>query len=287
MNAAVLQPCHPNADPAPAGWSARLQLQFALRAGRTVAVRRRHQGPLRVQRAFHPEGPVCHLYLLHPPGGLVGGDRLEVEAGVAGGGHALVTTPAAQKVYRAAGTLQAVQHQHLSVAPGACLEWLPQEQILFQGARLASRTRVQLAAGSRFIGWEVTGLGRPAAGEGFRHGGLDNRLELWREHRPLLLERQRLSAGDGFMTAPWGLGGRAAWGTLVATPADGAGLDRARAALAGAPGEAGATQLEDLLVVRWRGDQPARGRALFEHLWAELRPGLLGRPACSPRIWRT
>lgn len=287
MNAAVLQPCRATADAPRAGWKACLELQFAPRAGRTVAVRRRHHGPLRVQRAFHPEGPVCHLYLLHPPGGLVGGDRLQVEAEVAGGGHALVTTPAAQKVYRAAGALRAAQHQRLAVAPGGCLEWLPQEQILFQGARLESRTRVDLAAGSRFIGWELTGLGRPAAGEGFQRGALHSRLELWREGRPLLLERQRLAAGEAFMTAPWGLGGHAAWGILVATPADAAGLDRARAALAGASGEAGATLLEDLLVVRWRGDQPARGRATFEHLWSELRPALLGRAGCAPRIWRT
>ena len=113
-----------------AGWQARLDLGFEQRAGRTVLAHKRQFGPLTVQRPFYPEGGPCHLYVLHPPGGVVGGDRLAVSVLVAEGAHALITTPGAAKFYRSAGPRADVV-QRLSVDAGGALEWFPQENILF------------------------------------------------------------------------------------------------------------------------------------------------------------
>ncbi|MDO8773059.1 MAG: urease accessory protein UreD, partial [Burkholderiaceae bacterium] len=105
-------------------WLARLQLDYALEAGRSV-VRHRHDGPLRILQSLYPEGDaVCHNVLVHPPGGLVGGDTLDITAAVAPGAHALVTTPGATRFYKSAGEL-ALQRTHLTLADGARLEWLP------------------------------------------------------------------------------------------------------------------------------------------------------------------
>lgn len=267
------------------GWQARLELGFGPRAGRTTLLHRRHLGPLMLQRPFHPEGPVCHAYLLHPPGGVVGGDELELRLQSQPGAHALVTTPGASKFYRSAGGV-ALQRQHLMVQAGAVLEWLPQEQIVFAGARVDSLTRVDLAPGARFFGWEITCLGRPASTEPFDHGTLRQRLELWRDDQPLLLERNRIDGGSDWMQRPHGLGGASVVGTLAATGATQAHIERARACVADAPAVA-VTRLDDLLVARYLGHGAHIARALFTRIWAALRPELLGRPACEPRIWTT
>ncbi len=272
------------------GWEARLRLRYGPRAGRTVPVSRSHRGPLVVQRPFHPEGPVCHQYLLHPPGGLVGGDRLHLQATVESGARVLLTTPAATKCYRSAGP-EAVQIQHLTVAPGASLEWLPQDQIAFDGARLRLLTRVELAGDARFFGWEVLGLGRRAGNAPFVRGRVHQRLELRRDGRALLLEGIDATAGSPALAAPWGWGGRTITGTLVATPVTGAELEAAREVAAQAPARGaavlGCTLVEGCLVVRALADEARTVLAAFEALWARLRPPLLGRPACRPRIWNT
>lgn len=264
------------------GWQARLALGFAQADGRTRLVRRRHEGPLVVQRPFYPEGGVCHCYLLHPPGGVVGGDTLELSVEVGAAAHALVTTPAANKFYRSAGAT-AVQRQVLTVSEGAALEWLPQEQIVFAGAQVDSLTRVELAADARFIGWEISCLGRPASAAPFDHGALRQRLELWREGRPLVLERTRLDGADAWLATAAGLQGRPVLGTLLAVGADETLLEAVRET---AP-ELAVTRLEDVLIARVLGEGGESARASLARAWAVLRPALLGRAACEPRIWRT
>src|SRR4026209_1310331 len=135
------------------GWLASLDLEFAASGSRTVLARRSHVGPLVVQRPFYPEGDVCHVYLVHPPGGVVGGDTLELRARVQDGAHALITTPAATKFYRSEGRLVRPLQD---LAPGAApFEWLPQETILFPDAYAGIATRVRLGERSKFIGWEI------------------------------------------------------------------------------------------------------------------------------------
>ncbi len=256
-----------------------------MQGGRTVLARRRHEGPLRTLRSFHPEGAPCHSYLIHPPGGIVGGDRLEIDIRVGDGAHALITTPAANKFYRSAGAT-ARQVQELRVEAGATLEWLPQEQILFNAARVDSLTRVALGDGARFLGWEITALGRPASGDLFTDGALSGRFEIWREGLPVLLERARPVGGDPALAASWGFQGRPVSAVLAATPATQAERDVARAWAAAGTGRS-VTVLESVLVARYLGDEALEARAALIELWREMRPMVLGLPACEPRIWAT
>ncbi|MCG6942922.1 MAG: urease accessory protein UreD [Thiohalocapsa sp.] len=272
------------------GWRAELHLRCEQRSGssgpRTVLARKHQLGPLTLQRAFHPEGAPCHLYPLHPPGGIVGGDELELRLDVATAAHVLVTTPGAAKFYRTAGGT-ARQDQLLSVAPGGVLEWLPQPGILFPGARAMTRTEIHLTADARFLGWEVLSLGRPVIGERFGHGALDAALRLLRDGRVRLSERLRV-AGAADLDRPTGLRGMPVVGTLIATGAIAEDLDAARAALGRCAGAlTGVTLLDDLLVARALADSTEPVQRLFCALWEALRPRVLGLTAVPPRIWAT
>lgn len=275
-------------DPAAdhAHWHARLDLVLEPRGERTALVHKRQYGPLSVQRPFHPEGAPCHLYVLHPPGGVVGGDRLNIDLRVRAGAHALLTQPGAAKFYRSAGAT-ARQRQVLRAAAGGVLEWLPQEMILFPGARLQADTTVALEPGARFFGWELSSLGRPVIGERFEPGRADLGLRIECDGRPLLLDRLRIDEGVG-LDGPSGLRGLPVNGTLIATGADAEVLATARAVSAQWPAlTVAATRLDDLLVVRGLASRVEPLMLCFRALWQELRPRLLGIRASPPRIWAT
>lgn len=278
----------PTSSRAASGWRAELDLEFEARAGRTILARRSHVGPLVVQRPFYPEGDVCHLYLLHPPGGVVGGDRLVCRAVIGPGAHALLTTPAATKFYRSAGPV-AEQTQDIRLVQGTC-EWLPQETIYFAAARVRLRTVVRLEAGSRFIGWEIGCFGRPASAEVFAGGEVYQSFELWSDDRPLLVDRLRVGGGEAMLEARWGLNGFAVVGTLLAFPATPGDLEAARGEIgieSGADRRAAATLVDGVLVVRCFGRKTDAVRELLLRTWTALRPRLLGRAAAAPRIWAT
>jgi urease accessory protein len=280
--------CSPQPVEDTSAWRGELDLTFAQAGGRTVLARRRHLGPLQVQRPFYPEGGVCHVYVLHPPGGVVGGDRLAIDVHALDAGHALVTTPAAGKFYRSGGAT-AVQRQRLRVAPGASLEWLPQENILYGGARVDMSTRVEVSPGARFLGWDMLCLGLPASGDGFSHGLARQGLEIWCEDSPLFIERAYYEGGSNAMSSPWGLRGHPVVGT-VACLADEPGLDRAlRDALPQPDGDAllAVTQIDNVVVCRYLGDHAEQARECFVRAWEVLRPRVMERPACRPRIWST
>src|SRR3569832_721178 len=283
MNMMPPQTCEPPQD----SWHARLELGFEVCGGRSSLTSRRHHGPLRGQRPFYPEGAgVCHVYVLHPPGGVVGGDELLIDVAVEAGAHALITTPAAGKFYRS-GCAKTRQRQTLRVAEAAVLEWLPQENILFEGAQVELFTRVELAERAAFIGWEITCLGRRGAGEGFQQGGLRRRLEVWRAGTPLFVERGRYDAGAAVMTSPWGLAGRAVCGTLLCVHHKPEKDEHKREAIGVREGLFGVTQLEGVIVCRYLGDRADEARQCFGRAWALLRPAVLQRAACAPRVWAT
>jgi urease accessory protein len=280
-----------------AGWKAALDLSFVRDGARTALFERRHTGPLRVQRPFYPEDTgACHVYLLHPPGGLVAGDQLRIGVRVEGGAHALLTTPAATKLYRSrAPELFAVQEQHLAVSAGAALEWLPQETIAFRGARAQLATYVALSGDARFVGWDILCLGRPAAGELFEEGCLRPRLEVTRDGQRVYVERGLYEAGSPLLYAPWGLGGQPVVATLVcAAPGVSQQLERVRelltalhpAAESGIAGPA-VSAWDDCLVVRYLGASGEQARNCLMAAWTALRPAVLGCEAVVPRIWRT
>ena len=147
------------------GWQASLNLTFVDRGDKTVLKNRQQSGPLAVQRPLYPDGETCHTYLLHPPGGVVGGDTLNIEATIESGAHALITTPGATKFYRS-NNKYAKQKQTLRVKKDARLEWMPQENIFFPNAHVRLDTEIRLEKGAQFWGWEMHCFGRPAQNEG-------------------------------------------------------------------------------------------------------------------------
>ncbi|MEP7052727.1 MAG: urease accessory protein UreD [Pseudomonadota bacterium] len=270
------------------GWAAELELGFEVVAGRTALVHKLHRGPLTVQRPFYPEGGLAHVYLLHPPGGIVAGDQLFVQASVAPGARALLTTPAATKFYRSEGQI-AQQRQLLRIAAGASLEWLPQETIVFGGAQARTSTRVELAPGGAFFGWEIVCLGRAASGDHFESGHLAQAFEIWEGGRPLWVERSHFDAQQPVRRAAWGLAGQRVFGTFACVGVSAAAVAAARSAVVhDAERELfSVTQTRSVIVCRYLGDSTERARQAFTQAWSALRPILLGRPACAPRIWLT
>jgi len=273
-----------------AGWRARLDLEFERRGARTTLTRRSHSGPLAVQRPFHPEADgTCHVYVLHPPGGLVSGDLLELEVTAAPGARALLTTPAATKLYRSSGA-PVRQRQRFTVAAGARLEWLPQETIAYVGADARLATAVELAPGAEFVGFEILCLGHPARGESFTHGRVEQRLEVFRDGVPLVIERARYQGGTDSLAQAHGLGGLPVVGTLlcIGPPRPEALRDQLRAALErAAPGESGLSELAHALVCRYRGGSVERAHAAFRSAWGLLRQHCFASAAAPPRIWAT
>jgi urease accessory protein len=279
------------------GWQARLELRFEADAGRTRLAHRRHHGPLMVQRVFYPEptAATAHAYLLHPPGGVVSGDQLQLDVEVRRDAHALLTTPAAGKYYRRAGLDGSVASmtQTLSVS-GGVLEWLPQENIFYPDSAVQLSTQVWLDDGARFIGWEIGCLGLPANQATLGDGTVRQAFELWRGDAPLLLER--LNIDRSCLAARWGMAGHTALGTWLAFPATERELALARAALAalGAPAAVNCadmmlacTLVDGVLSCRGTASRADRLKQAFIDLWRALRPALLGRAAIAPRIWAT
>lgn len=270
-------------DPSAKNWQACLELGFESRTSKTQLTERRHQGPLMVQRPFYPEGPVCHVYLLHPPGGVVAGDQLQIRVNAAPMSQVLLTTPAAGKFYRSDGRV-ANQKVNLHIATDATLEWLPQETIIYEGAHLESSMTVTLDSEGRFIGWEIAVLGRPAATEGFNDGLLVLSWRIDKAERPILIEKWLLDPKA--FKAHWGLQGHSACGTLMATPAGRLELEAVRNLIAEHSG-AGVTLIDDLLICRAIDHRADLLREFFEQIWRVLRPSVIGREVCKPRIWAT
>lgn len=288
------------------GWHGQLDLVFESRSAQTVLTHAQHLGPLRVQRPFREPNGGCQVYVLNPPGGLVGGDDLCIDARLAQGARALLTNPGATKFYRSAGAA-ATQRQVFTLAAGSHLEWLPQETIVYDGARAEQATRVELTRGASFFGWEVTCLGRPASGDLFPRGSLRQTWDLVHDGKLIWSERTRIEADAPIRHALWGLASRPVFATLIAYPVNEAGLEAARSALTEAPASAetpeqpavesstvsqssawlGATLLGDALICRYLGFKSREALATFTRVWSSLRPTHFGCLAVPPRIWAT
>jgi urease accessory protein len=273
------------------GWDALLSLGYAYASGKTTLVHRQHHGPLMVQKALYPEGSaVCHSIILHPPGGIAGGDTLAVSLRLEPYSQALLTSPGAGKWYRSSGSY-ASQQLRFSVEENAVLEWLPQETILFDGALSRMNMEVELAQGAVFMGWEILCLGRAASGEKFNHGHLNQRVRIKFAGKPIWQEFGNLQGGDALMNSPAGLAGCTVTATLIlagkAIPAELLNLCR-EVAVDGMAGEhCGITVLPDVLIARYLGNKSEAAKQYFTALWTILRPYAAGRQAVIPRIWQT
>jgi urease accessory protein len=270
----------------PRNWSAYLGLDFLPGTERTLMVPRRRHGPLSVQRPFYPEGDCCHVYLLHPPGGVVGGDRLDIELHAHPDTRGLVTTPGAGKFYLSAGDTARVDQSFL-IAPNASLEYLPQENIYFPGAQVVATTNIELAQDSRLMLWEKHCFGRPANQEQFDRGQVTSGLQLRRDGRLLFIDKQRVDPAE--IARASGLRGNPVFATLLLySPSMPAELvDGLRDQVK--PGcLCAVSQPEpELIVVRYLGQSTAEANDCLVRLWQYARPAVNGLDACAPRIWNT
>jgi urease accessory protein len=266
-----------------------------------------------VQRLFYPEGAApdgtlpCEACVLHPPGGIVTGDSLEVVAECCPGAKALVTSPAADKFYRARTSpgLQRQSFRGVAEGPGAELEHLPQEAIVFSGARALRETVYEVSGGGKLAGWGTVLLGRAAAGESFTGGSYRETLMVFRDGEPALLERTDIrGSGEpwpaGLLSSPLGLMSRPVMSYFLCL---GSGDEREEAALAVAVGElrelaaggepdgfpefSGATLRDGIMLARSVGLSVPAAERYCRAAWSLARPALLGREAVFPRIWRT
>lgn len=273
-------------NPLEAGWTAKLRLEYEFKNNRTVLSCNRHSGPLVVQRPLYPENDVCHTYILHPPGGVVGGDQLEIDV-VAGSETAtLLTTPGATKFYRSGGS-EGIQLQRLVVEPNGTLEWFPQENILFPGAQARIKTRIDLANTARFMGWEILCLGLPTNEQRFTTGQADTALSLYRDGKPVFQDRLRVN-GEKDLDALAGLHGFPVCATFIATGVTSLLLQALREIVSQEKKALyGVTLLDDLLVARYLGYSTFAARHLFTDIWKVLRPEIFDKAASVPRIWAT
>jgi urease accessory protein len=270
-----------------AHWQARLALGFADDDGTTRLVERTHTGPLRVQKPLYPESKrVCHAIVVHPPGGVVGGDELSITAGVGANAAAFITTPGAAKWYKANGHVSR-QDVRLEAGNHASLEWLPQETIFFDGAHVRLDNTIELGSDATYIGCEILCFGRTASGESFSSGRIEQRTSIRRDGRLVWFEQGALAGGGASMTSSLGLAGKTVCATLI-------GVGKAvPAAIVHAMREGvdsrtfGVTQLKSVVVARYLGDSSETAKHLMTRAWQHLRPALTGREAVLPRIWNT
>jgi len=282
-------------------WLAKLQLQFEQKPRGTRLTQCRHVGPLYVQKPFYPEGnDLAHAYLLHPPGGLVSGDHLQIDINVLARARALITTPGAARIYRARDT-EPLQRQQVRLVVGenASLEWFPLETIVYNQAHVELDTKIHLSAGSDFMGWEVNCLGLPASDALFDSGSFQQRYGVFRDGRALFIDRFSLTDRNrqALLAGSAGMQAKTVSGFFLAGPwsydSDDQCLQERLQCLRQVVQDRKLNQFGaisktgEFYVGRYLGHSAEQARALFAAWWEILRPVSLKRKACPPRIWST
>jgi urease accessory protein len=268
------------------GWIAELELRFSKSKSKTFLSTRKHIGPLTIQRPFYPEGDLCHLYLLHPPGGIVGGDQLSIEVNTDSNSSSLLTTPGATKVYRTSDHKHSTINQNFIVAEDSSFEWLPMETIVFPGANSQFSSKLLLSGNARIAAWEVYCLGRPAINESFDFGNLNFSLELWRDGMPILLDKLMIDKTE--LESVVGLRGFPVFGTFIISKTNKKVLETVRTMMIETDScVTGVTQIEDIIIVRSLAKKTYLVQDLFKKIWQTVRPLVFEREASIPRIWAT
>ena len=277
-------------------------MQFTARQGRTQLQRTEREGPLSVQRAFYPEANgTAHLYLLHPPAGIVSGDELHISATLDDNSQALLTTPGANRFYRArhaqGHAARQYQYTRLTASQNASLEYLPHETLVYANANAISHTEIHLADNAKYIGWEIACLGLPHIQQPFSGGQFQQVLSIYFNHRIRFHDRLSLNAGDPVTTSRIGLAGHHVSGTMIVFNGKFANessyvqhlcqIIREATSSEQHSGTLAVTALQGVVVVRYLGDNSEQCRTCFAHIWSAVRPKVSQRTAVPPRIWFT
>ena len=275
-------------------WHALLELSARDDAGRCT-VHSRHEGPLRVLKTLYPEGDaIAHQVIVHPPGGIVGGDRLEIDVALLPRAHALLTTPGATRFYRSDGRA-AAQSVQAHVGSGARLEWLPLETIAHSGCLATNHAEFRLEPGAEMIGWDVLALGLPASGETFAAGRFTQHVEL----PGVWIERGVIRADDArLLHSPLGLDGHSTVLTSWFASADALATARLEGlveaardcvqARGGSDCLAGVTALRGRVVVlRALAHRVEPALALAQAVRGAWRQAAWALPDTRPRVWST
>ena len=285
-------------------WKASLSLEICHRFGKSVLTKCLHQGPLRIQRPFYPEGYICpHLYVLHPPGGFVAGDDIDINLHVKPQAQCLITSPAAGKFY---GTKHRVEDQRqtllLTIDQQAALEWLPQETIIFDSAKAFNHSQIRLQHDSTLFYWENLCLGRLKSGEKFNSGFIHQDIQIYCDNKLIHIEKNQLQADSALFQSSAGFNKQPVFATFFAFSQDFTKtenlarlaeiekqlFDLSQAALQlEQPYKIAMTQKGKLLIIRFLGQNSASAQKLFIDLWHKLRPLAKQVTACPPRIWNT
>lgn len=267
-------------------WKAHLNLSLEVRAEQTRLIPQKRFGPLTVQRPFYPEQDTCHVYLLHPPGGIVGGDELELIVNGAKDSRSLITTPGATKFYRSSGKTAQFK-QTLHIAENASLEFLPLENIYFPGAMVNAQCDIHLEKNSQLMYWETHCFGRPANKELFDVGHVVIKLNIYDENGLLLTDKQTINEHE--LKRSCGTRSHAVVSNMVIVSEQiSEDLISNLRAVEIDSGLSGITQLtEKLMVIRTLTNSTLDAANYFQTLWSIARPSALQRAACPPRIWNT
>lgn len=267
--------------PDDAGWRAQIRCDFEAGPRKTF-VRRSHIGPLSIQRPFYPEGRTAHVYLLHPPGGVVGGDGLQVDVSVCEDASGLITTPGATKFYRSEGRVARVR-QNLQASGD--LEWFPQENIFFNASNVNQTTHINLEKSGTLAFWEINCFGRLAGQQPFVEGRVVNKLSVHRDNR-LLFHDRLVVDGQQSLSRITGLRGSSVSGMMLLSPLPAESAQTAVSLMSYDPAFS-ITCIDDMLIVRYVGDSSEHAKAGFTKVWSHQRMALSRRSASVPRIWST
>ena len=284
-------------------WLAHLLLEFSNTPVGTQLTRTQRKGPLSVQKAFYPEGRDCaHIYLLHPPAGIVSGDELRISVEIKEDAHLLFTTPGAGRFYRARtnldiGESKQAQITKLILGDNAKCENFPQETIVYEGADGFNTVDIELSSRSVYLGWDITCLGLPDSNQPFIEGKYCQLNRLFCDGKLIYHDRIALSPSNNLLTHPAGLASNSVFATFLAYAPeklidayqrkDIVDLCREKINEQNAQMKISMSDIDGLLVIRYLGVHAQECKQLFISLWEILRPLLIDKAAIQPRIWHT
>ena len=271
------------------GWRGFLSFSLVNAFGKTVVKDKRHLGPLIIQRPLYQEKDRPCVLIIHPPGGIAGGDQLELEINFKARSKAMISTPSATKFYRSDNRL-ATQTQTVNVAEGSEVEWLPQETLFFNQSRVSNQLKFMLEGPkAQLIAWDIVGLGRPAGGEGFELGVLTQFLELWIGSKLVFIDRLKLSQQTPLLKSSAGFANHHLFATALFYSDNAAAQKQLLEQLQTIEWSSavGVTKLENLVVLRVLASELEDIKAVLFEAWVTARPLVMGLPVVKPRIWNT